>query len=192
MADSGDGRLIVYQTKTADMWAGSSPLLDRRGYFQRLGFFPPYRWNDQSQDALYTSHDADVSWDEVAQHHRSSSLAATDLADTNDRVVLATARFRALPSISVYDGRTEGFLSRPDIGALMACGRDGGHIAGRTFATPLTTGARRVTRLVVPSAPFFRIGDHRWNSVFYIGDRAIPESALPGTSEMTIVRRGHA
>lgn len=188
MTDSFDGQLWVSHTKQSFRLEGPHPLLDRRRYFLRLGQFPSGRWTGTDQDALYTSHDPEVSWEEAAQYHR-SSLVGSDLADTNDRVVLQIVSFGPLLSPTIFDGRTEGMLSWPDLPRLMARREEGGHHAAQAAGRSLTM---RASKLIVPSAPFYRAGDVRWNSVFIIGDGRIDEGYLPNRSAMRFGPKGDA
>lgn len=187
--ESSLGKRVVYRATLATHWTGDHPLLARRRHFQALGYFPAYRWNDSAQDALYTSHEPLVAWEEVARRHRpggATSLAASDLEDTGDVVLLVLASFAVLPADPgrTYDGRTEGILNDPRIEELMAEEEDGGYEIARGFAAGLTQGAPWACRLVVPSAPLYRAGERRWNSVFYIADDYIREGYLPPRSAM--------
>lgn len=185
MPDQGDGRQFVYHAKEASRWSSPTPLLDRYRYFQRQGAFPNNRWTGSDTDGLYTAHDEDVAFAEVAQYYRASSLLGSDLADTGHKALIVVAKMRPLESPAIWDGRTQGFLRDPRAGACLLP-RPAGHAAGRAFARPLIGAGN--SRLVLPSAPFFRAGDVRWNSVFIIGDRHIPAERLPRLADVSLGR----
>lgn len=178
MADQRDGSRVVFHAREASRWTGSHPLLDRHLAFVRRGFAPNYRWTGGDIEGLYTSHDPEVAFAEVAQYLAPDSLLGSDLADTGDRPLIRVGSFAPLPATRVYDGRSAGFMSDP---AMLRCLAPApqGHDAGRAMGRRLVLGARRYERLIVPSAPAYARGEERWNSVFIIGTGFVPSSALP-------------
>lgn len=183
MPDSGTGDTVVYHAREASRWRGTNALLDRHNYFVSRGGAPAYRWTGGDIEGLYTAHDPDVAFEEVAQYNRDSSLLGSDLGDTGHRALVQVAALRPFEVRRLYDGRAENFLADPRATACLGP-RPAGHVAGRAFARPLITGARRCSRLVVPSSPFYQARDLRWNSVFVIGPGHVPASALPPNAHL--------
>jgi hypothetical protein len=189
---------ILYRAIRASEWNPPlNPLAERRNYFlTRHLTFPAGRWNREGQDALYASHDPRTAWLEKAQYvllgaDGSGSLAATDLADTMSRPLLALIRFPVIhvPRNRTYDGHGRRMAKRPDVdGLLLPRNHDFSTAWGERVGL-----ASWYLRLIPPSAPI-RHSTSRivWNSVFYVGEGQVDPEALVRVRPIVLEHLGPA
>lgn len=164
----------VYRAIREGFWNGPDPLPRNRSLLRDAnGRFPQGRWNEPSQDALYTSYQADVAFTEAAGRLAPGTNARMFLeAQGAWPVRLVVARFEEPASTGLaFDGRDKDetywipfMRPLPPNDHAFATYRP----SQRSAAAWLIAGANR---LIVPSSPYFnrRPREIAWNSVFMIG-----------------------
>ena len=163
----------VFRAVKLGHWIGMDPLpRDRSVLLDEHGKYPAGRWNPPDQDALYASFDADVAFEEQAQHFRPGSAAESWLGAHSVRqeiVVVGLEEPRTPPW--TFDGR-----SRQDDSFWGPCmtRREPGDDPAVVYALTRLYGSAAahsgVSRLIVPSAVRYTpTGPLDWNSIWFIG-----------------------
>ena len=185
----------MYRAIREGFWAGGDPLpRDRSLLRDGAGRYPAGRWNDPDQDALYASHHPGVALTEVAGRFRPGTNARMILESQGAwPFVIVVASFEELSGVGrIRGGRLDGEdfwipymrLLPPDDHARST------YLPSQALATTWSTSG--VSRLIVPSAPYFNLQPRamEWNSVFFMGGRdQFTEAHLPSRSELREVLR---